>query len=89
MKYNILISSILAVFMMGCSDEKIEHFKNGGTLKCIDKGGIFSDDKTVYVNDQNWNYGTSYTHANFGAGKFSKKDGFFNSSIDADDCSIN
>lgn len=89
MKYTSLATSILAFLMMGCSDDKIEHFKNGGTLKCIDKGGMFSDDETVYVNIQNWNYGTSYTNANFGVDKFTKKDGFFNSSIDADDCSIN
>lgn len=89
MKYNLLVTTISAFFLMGCNDDKIEHFKNGGTLKCIDKGRIFSDDETVYVNNQNWNYGTSYTNANFGVGKFSKKEGFFNSSIDTDDCSIN
>ncbi len=82
----ILVSIIL--LMAGCQDEKVEYFNNGGSLTCVKKGGIFSDDKVMHINNQNSDYERSQYPRTYGKQTFEKEDGIFDTSINPDDCTI-
>lgn len=79
---------LIALILTGCKNESVEHFENGGSLKCVKKGGIFSDDKIVHVNNQNSEHEVSITSRQGKEETFEVEDGVFDTSIDTDDCTI-
>lgn len=76
-KTLILISSLL--LLTGC-DSKKSHYKDGGTLVCIEKN-TFSSDRAVFINNNNSSYTSMAGRFDFRKGF--RKDGDF---FDIDDC---
>lgn len=89
MNKTTLMLIAIGLLVAGCQDENVANFNNGESLKCVKKGGVFSDDKVIHVNNQNSDYEKSITRSTYGKETFEyKEDGVFDTSINPDDCTI-
>ena len=91
MKVRCILVVMVSLLITACGDDpKVTHFKNKGTLLCVDKNWFSEDDK-VFINYKNakYNEGITTNHsAKIYEGFSVDKSGFFDQSFELDDCSI-
>jgi len=83
---SIMLVVICVSLLTGCTDDRVKHFKDGGSLHCVNKNLITDDVHRTVSISSGWEYQAAPYR---GCSVFKRKSGWFKSeSFCVDQCDI-